>query len=163
MNNLVSAKNHPRANPDASAWHEPVLLDEVTALLRPAPGMFFLDGTLGGGREGLTEFNGGKLGGIGELRELGADHITGRRRAEAPELPLHAAQNGLQAHVSIEALLLGQLHDLARGNGLLRLARELFGEITRSRDAGFPQLLVDLLGVQPALDLDLADGQANLV
>lgn len=49
MNNLVSAKNHPRANPDSSIWHQPVLRDEVTALLRPAPGLVFLDGTLGGG------------------------------------------------------------------------------------------------------------------
>jgi 16S rRNA (cytosine1402-N4)-methyltransferase len=49
MSNLVSAKKHPRANPDASDWHEPVLRDEVVALLRPAPGLLFLDGTLGGG------------------------------------------------------------------------------------------------------------------
>jgi 16S rRNA (cytosine1402-N4)-methyltransferase len=49
MNNLVSAKNHPRAKPDTAAWHEPVLRDEVTALLRPGPGLVFLDGTLGGG------------------------------------------------------------------------------------------------------------------
>ncbi len=49
MNNLVSEKNHPRANPDAPVWHEPVLCEEVTALLRPGPGMVFLDGTLGGG------------------------------------------------------------------------------------------------------------------
>jgi len=49
MSNLVSAKKHPRANPDASDWHEPVLRDEVVALLRPDPGLLFLDGTLGGG------------------------------------------------------------------------------------------------------------------
>jgi 16S rRNA (cytosine1402-N4)-methyltransferase len=49
MNNLVSAKNHPRAKPDVSSWHEPVLCEEVTALLRPGTGMVFLDGTLGGG------------------------------------------------------------------------------------------------------------------
>ncbi len=30
-------------------YHVPVLTEEVTALLRPAPGMLFLDGTLGGG------------------------------------------------------------------------------------------------------------------
>jgi len=49
MNNLASEKNHPRANPDASDWHEPVLRDEVVALLQPAAGRVYLDGTLGGG------------------------------------------------------------------------------------------------------------------
>lgn len=38
-------------------YHVPVLPDEVAALLRPAPGMLFLDGTIGGGghSEGLLE------------------------------------------------------------------------------------------------------------
>jgi 16S rRNA (cytosine1402-N4)-methyltransferase len=49
MNNLASEKNHPRANPDAQDWHEPVLRDEVVALLQPAAGRVYLDGTLGGG------------------------------------------------------------------------------------------------------------------
>ena len=49
MNNLASVKNHPRANPDAQDWHEPVLRDEVVALLQPAAGRVYLDGTLGGG------------------------------------------------------------------------------------------------------------------
>ena len=49
MNNLASAKKTVRANPDAADWHEPVLRDEVVALLQPAPGRVFLDGTLGGG------------------------------------------------------------------------------------------------------------------
>lgn len=49
MNNLASEKNHPRANPEAPDWHEPVLRDEVVALLQPAPGRIYLDGTLGGG------------------------------------------------------------------------------------------------------------------
>ncbi|MEX1009947.1 MAG: 16S rRNA (cytosine(1402)-N(4))-methyltransferase RsmH [Chthoniobacterales bacterium] len=49
MNNSASAKKAARANPDAPDWHEPVLRDEVVALLRPAPGCVFLDGTLGGG------------------------------------------------------------------------------------------------------------------
>jgi 16S rRNA (cytosine1402-N4)-methyltransferase len=36
--------------PDAAAcYHLPVLADEVVALLRPAPGLIFLDGTAGGG------------------------------------------------------------------------------------------------------------------
>jgi 16S rRNA (cytosine1402-N4)-methyltransferase len=49
MKTLDSAKNHPSANPDEPSWHEPVLRDEVTTLLRPGPGKVFLDGTLGGG------------------------------------------------------------------------------------------------------------------
>lgn len=49
MNNLASEKKAVRANPDAADWHEPVLRDEVVALLQPAPGRVFLDGTLGGG------------------------------------------------------------------------------------------------------------------
>lgn len=49
MSNMASAKREPRANPDATSWHEPVLRAEVVALLRPAPGRVFLDGTIGGG------------------------------------------------------------------------------------------------------------------
>jgi len=49
MNTSVSAKKAVRENPDAEGWHEPVLRDEVAALLQPAPGRVFLDGTLGGG------------------------------------------------------------------------------------------------------------------
>lgn len=49
MNNSASAKKTARANPDATGWHEPVLRDEVIALLKPAPGRVILDGTLGGG------------------------------------------------------------------------------------------------------------------
>ncbi len=49
MSNSASAKRAPRANPDASLWHEPVLREEVLDLLQPAPGRVFLDGTLGGG------------------------------------------------------------------------------------------------------------------
>lgn len=49
MSNLASAKKTARANPEVPSWHEPVLRDEVVALLRPAPGRIFLDGTLGGG------------------------------------------------------------------------------------------------------------------
>jgi len=40
---LEKADNTPRG------YHVPVLVDEVVALLRPAPGMLFLDGTVGGG------------------------------------------------------------------------------------------------------------------
>ena len=49
MSNSASAKRAPRANPDATHWHQPVMRDEVVALLCPAPGRIFLDGTLGGG------------------------------------------------------------------------------------------------------------------
>jgi len=49
MSNSAFEKREPRTNPDAASWHEPVLRDEVVALLRPAPGCIFLDGTLGGG------------------------------------------------------------------------------------------------------------------
>lgn len=49
MSNSASAKREPRANLDVTRWHEPVLRDEVVALLRPAPGRVYLDGTLGGG------------------------------------------------------------------------------------------------------------------
>ncbi len=40
-------------NPEESAYHLPVMLEEVAALLRPAPGMILVDGTAGGG--GHTE------------------------------------------------------------------------------------------------------------
>ncbi len=49
MNNTASANPSASASPDAADWHRPVLLGEVVALLRPAPGRVFLDGTLGGG------------------------------------------------------------------------------------------------------------------
>lgn len=49
MSNTVSAKKRLRAKPEASVWHQPVLGEEVAALLRPAAGRIFLDGTLGGG------------------------------------------------------------------------------------------------------------------
>ena len=49
MSNSASAKKRPRANPEGSVWHESVLREEAIALLRPAPGRVFLDGTLGGG------------------------------------------------------------------------------------------------------------------
>ena len=49
MSNLVSENPQASASTDSAAWHEPVLRDEVVALLRPAPGRIFLDGTLGGG------------------------------------------------------------------------------------------------------------------
>jgi 16S rRNA (cytosine1402-N4)-methyltransferase len=40
----------PETNPGhGMEYHIPVLADEVIAFLRPAPGMIFLDGTLGGG------------------------------------------------------------------------------------------------------------------
>ncbi len=38
-----------RADDDNTVYHVPVMPDEVVALLRPAPGMLFLDGTVGGG------------------------------------------------------------------------------------------------------------------
>lgn len=49
MSNSASAKRASRAKPDAAVWHEPVLRDEVVALLKPDLGRVFLDGTLGGG------------------------------------------------------------------------------------------------------------------
>lgn len=73
MNNLASEKNHPRANPDAPHWHEPVLRDEVVALLQPAPGRVYLDGTLGGG------------GHAGALLAAGADVVALDRDAESLE------------------------------------------------------------------------------
>ena len=73
MNNLASEKNHPRANPDASDWHEPVLRDEVVALLQPAPGRVYLDGTLGGG------------GHAGALLAAGADVVAIDRDTESLE------------------------------------------------------------------------------
>jgi 16S rRNA (cytosine1402-N4)-methyltransferase len=38
-----------KTDESGSVYHVPVMLDEVAALLRPAPGMLFLDGTVGGG------------------------------------------------------------------------------------------------------------------
>lgn len=49
MSNSAFANPSARANADATGWHQPVLLDEAVAFLRPAPGRVFLDGTLGGG------------------------------------------------------------------------------------------------------------------
>jgi 16S rRNA (cytosine1402-N4)-methyltransferase len=73
MNILASEKNHPRANPEAPDWHEPVLRDEVVALLQPAPGRVYLDGTLGGG------------GHAGALLAAGADVVALDRDAESLE------------------------------------------------------------------------------
>jgi len=49
MSNSVSANPPNRASTDDRAWHETVMREEAVALLRPAPGRIFLDGTLGGG------------------------------------------------------------------------------------------------------------------
>ena len=49
MNNSAFENPLPSASTDTCRWHEPVLCDEMVALLRPAPGRIFLDGTLGGG------------------------------------------------------------------------------------------------------------------
>ncbi|MDX2079602.1 MAG: 16S rRNA (cytosine(1402)-N(4))-methyltransferase RsmH [Terrimicrobiaceae bacterium] len=38
-----------KTDDNSRGYHVPVMPDEVVALLRPAPGMLFLDGTLGGG------------------------------------------------------------------------------------------------------------------
>jgi len=55
----------------SGAYHVPVLPDEVVALLRPAPGMLFLDGTVGGG--GHSE----------RLLQAGAEVIAMDQDAEA--------------------------------------------------------------------------------
>ncbi len=49
MNNTASVNPPRRASAEGMDWHVPVLRDEVVALLEPAPGRVFLDGTLGGG------------------------------------------------------------------------------------------------------------------
>lgn len=49
MNNMACANPRPRASVEAAGGHVPVLRDEVVALLAPAPGRVYLDGTLGGG------------------------------------------------------------------------------------------------------------------
>ncbi len=78
MSNLDSAKKHPAANPDASRWHEPVLCDEVVALLRPAPGLLFLDGTLGGGGHSAALLQAGaRVVGLDRDRES-LDHAASR-------------------------------------------------------------------------------------
>ncbi|MEI6279396.1 MAG: 16S rRNA (cytosine(1402)-N(4))-methyltransferase RsmH [Verrucomicrobiae bacterium] len=63
----------PLEKPDQSGliYHVPVMPDEVVALLRPAPGMLFLDGTIGGG--GHSEL----------LLEAGAEVIGIDQDAEA--------------------------------------------------------------------------------
>lgn len=43
----------PEDNAPAKGYHTPIMAEEIVALLRPAPGMIFLDGTAGGG--GHTE------------------------------------------------------------------------------------------------------------
>lgn len=74
--NLWDCANPPLApwqspEPEAMAYHTPVMPDEVADLLRPAPGMLILDGTLGGG--GHTNL----------LLEAGADVIGLDRDADA--------------------------------------------------------------------------------
>ena len=56
--------------PDGS-YHTPVMAEEIVALLRPAPGMIFLDGTAGGG--GHTE----------KLLQYGAEVIALDQDADA--------------------------------------------------------------------------------
>jgi len=62
-----------RIDESGPVFHVPVMLDEVAALLRPAPGMLFLDGTVGGG--GHSE----------RLLECGADVIGLDQDPEAVE------------------------------------------------------------------------------
>lgn len=45
--------------PDMTNYHTPVLAEEVVAFLRPAPGILFLDGTLGGGGHSELLLQGG--------------------------------------------------------------------------------------------------------
>ena len=78
MSNSASEKRAPRANPDTGFWHESVLRDEVLALLEPAPGRIFLDGTLGGGghAESLLQA-GARVVGLDRDRES-LEHATAR-------------------------------------------------------------------------------------
>lgn len=78
MSNSASAKRAPRANPDAPDWHEPVLRAEVLALLQPAPGRVYLDGTLGGGgHAGALLAAGARVVGLDRDREA-LDHASAR-------------------------------------------------------------------------------------
>ena len=54
MTNMASANPARSRSAEASAWHVPVLRDEVLGLLMPGPGRVYLDGTLGGGGHSMA-------------------------------------------------------------------------------------------------------------
>ena len=90
MSSSVSANPPSRENTDAAHWHEPVLCDEIIALLQPAPGRVFLDGTLGGGgHSGALLAGGAKVVALDRDRES-LDHAATRLAAYGDQfLPLH--------------------------------------------------------------------------
>ena len=75
--------------PDGS-YHIPVMAEEVVALLRPAPGLIFLDGTAGGG--GHSE----------KLLQYGAEVIALDQDADAIAM-CRAATRALRAAACISA------------------------------------------------------------
>jgi len=112
MSNSVSAKSHPPVAPDAAVWHEPVLRDEVTALLAPAPGRVYLDGTLGGGGHSRALLEAG-------ARVVGLDRDPQARARAADQLAAFGERFRAVAGNFADAVLLPEVQESAPFDGAL--------------------------------------------
>jgi 16S rRNA (cytosine1402-N4)-methyltransferase len=112
--------------PDDS-YHTPVMAEEIVALLRPAPGMIFLDGTAGGG--GHTE----------KLLQYGAEVIALDQDADAvarchQRLAAYACRLHLcEANFEEADAILDQLNVRSLGGALLDLGVSSYQLETASR------------------------------
>ena len=112
--------------PDGS-YHTPVMAEEIVALLRPAPGMIFLDGTAGGG--GHTE----------KLLQYGAEVIALDQDADAiarcqQRLAAYASRLHLcEANFEEADDVLDQLNVRSLGGALLDLGVSSYQLDTASR------------------------------
>jgi 16S rRNA (cytosine1402-N4)-methyltransferase len=112
--------------PDGS-YHTPVMAEEIVALLRPAPGMIFLDGTVGGG--GHTE----------KLLQYGAEVIALDQDADAiarsqQRLAAYACRLHLcEANFEEADAVLDQLNVRSLGGALLDLGVSSYQLDTASR------------------------------
>jgi 16S rRNA (cytosine1402-N4)-methyltransferase len=162
MSSSVSANPPTRANTDAGTWHEPVLRDEVVALLQPGRGRVFLDGTLGGGgHSGALLAAGAKVVALDRDRES-LRHATGQLSVFGDQfLPVHAnfADTVELPVVRAAAPFDGALLDLGVSSHQLDTAERGFS----FRNDGPLDMRMDTSAGESAADLVNSADEASLV